>query len=150
MFWSSVLERTDELDYGEALETLGLRFTSAAASPTPKTPKAWIGTTTRADGGRLVVAEVRRSTPAHAAGLNVDDEIVGIDAFRVRAGEFETRLEQYAAGDTVEVLVARRDRLIRVPVKLGTEPSKAWRLAVDPGATAAQRASLSAWFSGEI
>jgi hypothetical protein len=32
------------------------------------------------------------------------------------------------------VLVARREQLLRIPVTLGTEPTRGWRLEVDPGA----------------
>ncbi len=44
-------------------------------------------------------------------GLNVDDEILAIDDVRVRADGLAARLEQYKAGDKVQLLVARRDRL---------------------------------------
>ena len=52
--------------------------------------------------------------PADAAGLNVDDEILAIDEFRVRADRLDARLDQYRAGDRVSVLVARRDQLLRI------------------------------------
>ena len=35
--------------------------------------------TLKNDGGRLVVTQVRRGTPAYDAGVNVDDEILAID-----------------------------------------------------------------------
>ena len=57
--------------------------------------RAWLGMTTRNDGGRLVVSQVRRETPGDAAGLNVDDEIIAIDDFRVRADQLNARLDQY-------------------------------------------------------
>ncbi len=70
-----------------------------------------LGAATKIDGGRLVVSQVRRGTPAHEAGINVDDEIIAIDDFRVRPDQLEARMEQYVVGDRVSLLVARRDRL---------------------------------------
>ena len=49
---------------------------------------------------------VPRDTPAWTAGLNVDDEIVAIDDFRVRADQLDERLEAYKPGQ--KVVGARR------------------------------------------
>ena len=76
------------------------------------------GINTRNDAGRLVVSQVRRDTPAIAAGLNVDDEILAIDDFRVRADRLDNRLEQYKPGDKVTLLVARREQLLRLELTL--------------------------------
>ena len=126
-FWRSAIEGTDELDYTDALEIFGLRFKPIATHPTDR-PKAWLGATTRVDSGRLLVSHVRRHTPAFSAGLNVDDEIVAIDEVRVRADRLDERLEQYAPGDQIAILVARRERVLTLPVTLGAEPPKSWRL----------------------
>jgi predicted metalloprotease with PDZ domain len=126
-FWRSAIEGTGELDYAEALDVFGLRFKPVAPEPGQR-PKAWIGATTKADAGRLVVSQVRRHTPAFAAGLNVDDEILAIDSVRVRGDRLDERLEQYSPGDRVSLLVARRDRVIPLDVTLGAEPLRSWRL----------------------
>jgi predicted metalloprotease with PDZ domain len=84
--------------------------------------------TMKMDGGRLLVAQVKRDTPAFSAGLNVDDEFLAIDGVHVRADRLDERLEQYSPGDRVSVLVARRDRLFPIEVTLEAEPLKSWRL----------------------
>ena len=94
-----------------------------------------IGGGTRNDSGRLIVTSVRRGTPAIDAGLNVDDEILAIDDVRVRADGLAARLEQYKPGDKISVLVARRDRLMKLDVTLGAEPGRVWRLEPLPDAT---------------
>ena len=127
-FWDTAVEGTGELDYTEALEAFGLRFKAAPPPTTDKPAKAWLGATTRNDGGRLVVSQVRRGTPGYEAGLNVDDEILALDDYRIRADRLENRLEQYRPGDRVTVLLARREQLMKLDVKLGMEPPKTWRL----------------------
>ena len=141
-WWTSVLQTTDELDYTEALDWFGLRFRPADANAPGK---AWLGATTKNDAGRLIVSQVRRGTPAHQAGVNVDDEILALDDFRVRVDGLDRRLEQYAPGRAVTLLVARRDELIRLPVTLGREPLDSWRLEARPDATAEQQARRKAW-----
>jgi predicted metalloprotease with PDZ domain len=150
-WWTKALETTDELDYDEALRWFGLRFRPADAGKPDGAAggssggKAWLGTTTRIDNGRLVVSQVRRGTPAYEAGVNVDDEILAIGDFRVRADQLATRLEQYRPGDKVSLLVARREQLTRIDVTLGREPAEGWRLEPDPSATPEQQARLKAW-----
>jgi predicted metalloprotease with PDZ domain len=145
-FWDQAVAGTEELDYKEALETLGLRFRSVAVlAERPGRP--WLGIGTRNDAGRLVVSQVRRDTPALAAGLNVDDEILAIDNYRVRADRLDNRLDQYRPGEKVTLLVARREQLIRLDVTLGSEPSRAWRLEVNPSANDAQQSSRGRWLN---
>ena len=125
------MQGTGELDYSEALETFGLRFRRGVRGGPA-------GTAVARDRRRATTPavwssrQVRRDTPAHAAGLNVDDEILAIDDFRVRADRLDNRLEQYQPGDRVSLLVARREQLLRLEVTLGTEPARAWRLEVEP------------------
>ena len=59
-FWETAIEGTAELDYTEALDDLR---PALPAAPAPGT-RAYLGATTRNDAGRLVVAQVRRDTPA--------------------------------------------------------------------------------------
>src|SRR5262245_15754014 len=149
-FWETAIEGTSEVDYAEALDAFGLRFKPAAQQPPDRATKPWLGITTRNDNGRLVITQVQRGSPADVAGLNVDDEILAIDEFRVRVDRLENRLEQYKTGDKVSVLVARREQLVRIPMTFDAEPQKAWRLEVNPAASDAQRRLFDAWLRGEI
>ena len=142
-FWKSAVEGTADLDYAEALKAYGLRFRAAAP-----TNRASLGATTRNDNGRLVINQVRRGTPAYEAGLNVDDEILAIDDYRVRADQLATRLDQYKPEDKVTLLIARREQLQRLDVRLGAEPPREWRLEIDPSATEEQVRQRERWLGG--
>jgi predicted metalloprotease with PDZ domain len=144
---SRAVDSTAELEYGPVLEWLGLRFRADPLNP-DQPQKAWLGAVTRNDGGRLVVAQVRRDTPAAEAGLNVDDEIVALDEHRVRPEGWDARMEAYRPGDRVTVLVARRERLTRLSATLGAEPRAAWRIEQLQNPTDQQRARLARWLTG--
>jgi predicted metalloprotease with PDZ domain len=144
-FWETAVDSAAELNYATALEVFGLRFRPAPAATPERPGRAWLGMSTRNDGGRLVVSQVRRETPAYAAGLNVDDEILAIDDFRVRADQLTARLDRYKPGDKVTLLVARRDQLTRLDVTLGAEPPRQWRLEMSPTATSAQTRRQDHW-----
>jgi predicted metalloprotease with PDZ domain len=153
-FFDRALRSTDELDFTEVLEWWGLRFADEAKKPVeptaiPPAEKAgWLGATTKADGGRLVVTEVRRGTPAHDAGLAPEDELLAIDDLRVPPEKLGERLGMYRPGDGVELLVARRERLLRLDARLGEDPGEGWKLEVRPDASAEQKARLAAWLAG--
>jgi predicted metalloprotease with PDZ domain len=139
-FWEAAIEGTSELDYTEALETFGLNFRPAAPTSRP-----WLGIATRNDAGRLLVSQVRRDGPASKAGVNVDDEILAIDDFRVRVDRLDDRLQQYRVGDKVTLLLARREQLTRLEIMLDREPARAWRLEPVTNPSSQQTQRLSRW-----
>ena len=108
-----------------------------------------MGATTELRGGMLVVSEVPRGTPAFEAGLNAEDEIVATDEYRVNPGKFAERLENYRPGDTLELLIARREKMMALSVVLGHEPAKVWELEPNPDADGDAVARRIAWFGVE-
>jgi predicted metalloprotease with PDZ domain len=140
-FWRTHVEAPGEVDYAAALEAFGLRFAPARGI----NGQAFLGVNTRTDDGRLVVSRITRGTPAHEAGLNVDDEILAFDDFRVTPAGLNARLQQYAAGDRVSVLVARRGELRRLDLTFGNEPPREWTLELDPDASSEQASRRAAW-----
>jgi predicted metalloprotease with PDZ domain len=150
------LSTTEELDYTEALEWYGLRFVEKKDEErdddkegAPEETAGWLGVETEERDGRLMVKEVRRGTPAFDAGLNAEDEIVGIGEYRVTPGGWNDRLKAYRPGETVEILVARRDRLVRLPATFARKPKARWKLAVSPEATPEQKARMEEWLRGK-
>ncbi len=142
------LETTDELDYSEALDVFGLRFKPIEPPKEPVPPqKAWLGLVTKADAGKLIVTQVRRNTPGYEAGFNADDEILATGDFRIRPENWAARMDQYRPNEKVSVLVARRDRLIRLDATFGVEPPNTWVIEPNTAATDQAKATLKSWLS---
>ena len=144
-WFHKALETTEELDYQPALDWFGLRFKAKEPPKDGKPPKAWLGLITKSENGRLVVNQVRRDTPGFEAGFNTGDEIVAIGDFRVGPDQWGDRMEHYRPNESVEILIARRDRLMKLEATFGTEPQESWSLEVRPDATADQKAHLKSW-----
>jgi predicted metalloprotease with PDZ domain len=142
-----VLDTTDELDYGPALDWFGLRFTPSERPRGSASEVNWQGLRLRTDNNRLIVTEVRRDTPGEASGINVDDEILALDEYRVTAARWMSRASLYEPGDVVSVLVARRDALSRFDLKLAAPHVEEWTLRPRTDATAAQQQRLHAWLA---
>jgi predicted metalloprotease with PDZ domain len=144
-FFRRAVESTEELDYTEALDWFGLRFKQQERPGNAASEKAaWIGADTRIENGRLIVTRVPRATPAWESGMNVDDEIIAIDDFRVRPDQISQRLENYRKGDRISILVARRDQLKRIDLSLSEEP-KRLQLELRPDATDEQKRHFEKW-----
>ncbi|HVQ28351.1 MAG TPA: PDZ domain-containing protein [Vicinamibacteria bacterium] len=146
-FFAATLEGTGELDYAPALRYYGLRFKAEKKKDEDdddKPEKGWLGLVLRTDGGRITVAQVKRDAPGYAAGVSPDDEIVAVGGFRVRPEQWDGRLEAYKPGETVELLVARRDRLVSLRATFAKEPTPR-KLEVLPDRSDEQKKRLAAW-----
>ncbi|HEX2641429.1 MAG TPA: PDZ domain-containing protein [Thermoanaerobaculia bacterium] len=157
-FFHRAVDTTEELDYTEALGWYGLQFIESddedepQEKPEPGLPKeesGWLGVETEVRNGRLVVLEVTRGTPGYDAGINVEDEILAIDDYRVPPEGWKDRLKAYRPGESARLLVARRERLTTIPVVFGPKPHPCCKLVVDPKATPEQQAHLAAWLGPE-
>jgi predicted metalloprotease with PDZ domain len=150
------VDTTAELDYAEALDWYGLRFAESdpekgekkTDADSAELPAGWLGADTEVQNGRLVVTVVKRETPAYEAGLNVGDEILAIGDYRVPPDGLDARLKNYRPGEKATLLVARRERLTRLPVTFGEKIKGRWKLEPLPTATAEQKAHLDALLGG--
>lgn len=157
-WFDKLVNQPGEFDYQPALDWYGLEFeqpkppaqpepgTPAANAP-PDPPKGWLGAGTADQNGRLIITQVRSDTPAAAARLSVDDEIIAVEGLRVSNSQLDRRLELYGAETTVEFLISRRDQITTVPVKLGLKPEATWRLKFRANATDAQKARVTKWLN---
>lgn len=137
-----VLETTDELDYAEAVDWFGLRMLSSSTAP-----RAWLGVATRSDNGRTVVTEVRRGSPAYAAGMSVNDEILSINGNVVTPDQLASRVGQFTPGTSINLVIKRHDVSRSLAVTLATDPGHGWSLSVSPAATAEQGRRMTAWLN---
>jgi len=138
-WFHAVLDTTGELDYGGALDWLGLEF-----MPLPPAPRPWLGIRTRVEGQRTIVAEVLRGSPAARGGVDVDDEIVAVNGVDV-AGRLTDRLAGLQPGAVVVLGVSSQGENRRLEVTLEVEPSQRWSLGVVASPSAEQTSHLKGW-----
>ncbi|MEZ6041150.1 MAG: PDZ domain-containing protein [Planctomycetaceae bacterium] len=173
------VETTDELDYQPALNWLGLRFaeskseatvaeTKAATAPTNEAarevkpaetdetpndkreePRAWIGIQTSDGSASVIITGVTHDSPAHEAGLNVDDEILAFNRYRVNSRTWRDQLTQLGIGETIDVLIARRGEIRTIEVKPVTEPKEKWNLKPVTEPSDEVKARLAKWLSSQ-
>ncbi len=143
------VRETQELDFTNTLLYFGLRFKGANGKKEGACDKptcdVWIGSDSSATEGRLLVRRVYRGSPSDLAGLNVDDELVALDGFRLTADAWPDRLGMYQPGQELELLISRRGRIKQLTICLGRKPAHNWQLEVDPAATSTSKETLNQW-----
>ncbi|MBL8922393.1 MAG: M61 family metallopeptidase [Myxococcaceae bacterium] len=151
-FFDQALRGTKELDYS-VFSHVGLevrlrpRESQSDKGGTParkseKAPGGWLGVIPKAGGG---IASVLDGSPAMLAGLSADDEVVALDGLKCDAAALLTRCDEKKPGDAVKVTLFRREKLLEVPVTLGSRPADGAYLARLDTVTEAQKASYRAW-----
>ena len=91
------------------------------------------------------MTSVPSDTPASAAGLSVDDEIIAINRNRVDANGLKRIAGLMGAGTVVDLLVSRQGLLTTLKVKLGAEPTETWKLKFRKDRTEEQKERINKW-----
>ncbi len=156
-FFERAIRSTEELDYS-AFASVGLAIKmrpatgpadkggTPPATETDEKKRLGLGFTTKPLEPRVVVASVLADSPAAAAGLYADDEIIAIDGYRVDAATWLGRLQDnHRAGDEVTLTVFRRDELRSVRATVGSAPADTCYLQPLPAPTPEARAAYEAW-----
>jgi predicted metalloprotease with PDZ domain len=135
---------TEDMDFAPYLAYAGLQF-APAALPQDSSPKGYLGIALQILDGKPVIAGIPAGTPAYDQGLNVNDEILGIDGFRATMETIQSLMECAVPGATIDFLIARGDRLRTISVRLGEKPSDEFRIAKVKDVLPEQKAIYESW-----
>ena len=133
------LRGVDDPDLDGYLKDVGLRL-----EPVEDT-HPWIGITAARDDQQLLVRRVHRGSPGEHAGLMVGDELLALDAQRLRQPADLTG--HLVAGVPQTLLVCRRERLRTLALTAQTPQVDRYRLEPDPSADAQAVERRQAWMS---
>jgi len=141
-FFDNVVYGTQIPDYATYLGYAGLKLMVSE-----NTSKATLGIRTSESGKNLKVRSTERDGAAYKQGLNVDDEIIAADKFRVTSnGELAEILQYKNVGDEVELLVARDGLLQTLTIKLEADDTKGYRIDKIENPSKKQQKVYQKWF----
>ena len=109
---------------------------------------ALLGVKAAAANGECKLTHVFDGAPAQAGGLSANDVLVALGGLRVTPANLDALLSRYATGDEVELVVFRRDELMRFEVKLATQPPFRFMLEVNQKSTRAAQQLRHGWLGG--
>lgn len=139
-FFERYVHGTDPLPWERVLGYAGLRVRRADSSAI-----SWAGMETSGDGDRPIIWRVVTGSPAYAAGLSVNDEVLALDGMRVHGSQLRPRLADLAPGDTVRLTVFRNERLLDFTFALGIQPVPRYDVVRGDTLTPGQRAIYGSW-----
>jgi predicted metalloprotease with PDZ domain len=106
-FFADFTNGTKALDYNESLSKIGLHVLNLNEGKAD----LGLGVGLNTSAGKMVVSSVLRNSSAWKYGLNVNDEIMAIDGYRVGV-DISAFINTKNAGDTLKILISR-DGLIK-------------------------------------
>jgi predicted metalloprotease with PDZ domain len=111
---------------------------------TVSSSKSYLGVELREHNGRVTIKAVVENGPAWHAGLNVGDEIVAMDGFRVESSKL-AYFKMRKPGDMVEVTINRKGILRDLVVTVGFWPDEISALRKMDALSEGQQSLLEAW-----
>ncbi len=119
-FLQNYVYNTTPIDYNKYLAYAGLKLVNKNKGGKGKR----LGVSTTNKDGRLMVKEVIRGGMAYEHGLNVHDEIIAINGYRVKGSLSEyLKNTTNAAGDEIEMIINRGGKIRTLNMPIGTDES---------------------------
>lgn len=145
-----------ELDFQPALDYWGLRFkplespapgaeAARKAFPADAQPPVDVGLEAENQAGKWVVRKVLRGRAADQIGLQVGDELIALQGYRVSGDNWTNLLSYYQPGDRAQLMISRRGRLMQLELPLEAPQPPSWQLEIDPEASSIQQQRLRIW-----
>ncbi|WP_291722364.1 M61 family metallopeptidase [Bernardetia sp.] len=123
-FFENVVYGTQMPDYATYLGYAGLKLMVGENKS-----KATLGIRTIESGNNLIVRSTERDGAAYKQGLNVNDEVISADGFRVTSnGELSEILHYKNVGDEVELVIARDGLLQNLTIKLEADDTRGFEI----------------------
>ena len=145
-FFQRFLHTTEELPFDEYLEPFGLRLQPEETAGKPP----YLGLTVKTENGREIVKFVEMGSPAAAAGIDPDDELLAIDGLRVKADQLGDRLKDYPPNAQIILTCFHQDELKNFTVTLTEARPTTYQLVAVSTPTSQQQANLKGWLGVAI
>ena len=117
-------------------------YASLEAKPRDE-QRAWFGAAVRGDQPRI--RNLAAGSPAYHAGLDIGDEIIAMNGYRISANDFTTRIGEMKAGDVVKITIMRSDKLREFSVTLVNNPVPGYTVTKISDPSSLQKAIYESW-----
>ncbi len=139
-FFDRYVRGVDEIPWNQYLNRAGLSLEEKRDKPTP-----YLGFTFRTADNLMTVSTVMTSTPAWEAGLNINDVLLAWNGEKIDPSLFNDRLKEMKVGDTIDFVLFRGDRLLRVPVRIGQDEKVTYTVSVRKEASPEEQKIFTTW-----
>ncbi|MGB1204578.1 MAG: M61 family metallopeptidase [Chitinophagales bacterium] len=141
-FFDEYVNDVKPIDYNKYLGYVGLKITNKNAD----SKRLSLDINTKDDKGKLLVRIVKRGGAAYEAGINVHDELIAIDGYRIKnKSNIAVLLERYKVGDNINVTISREGKLQDISVALLPNTSFKYVIEKLEEQTATQKRLYDGW-----
>lgn len=139
-FFANYIAGTEAIPYTDFISAVGLKLSDLNA----KAKTVWIGASTSVKENKLLVTAIERDGPAWAGGLNVNDEVLAINQYRV-GDDFSKTLNLFKAGDMIALTVSRSGLIRTLNLTTAATPSVKYLLEPKADADMQVKENFKSW-----
>ncbi|MEJ8802017.1 M61 family metallopeptidase [Pontibacter sp. H249] len=139
-FFRDYINGTKSPEYNKYFQAAGLKLVNVNEGAESS---SWGATTAVADG-KVMVRSVSRGSSAYEAGLNVNDEVIAVDGFRV-GDDLNQYVNGRKVGDTLNLLITRDGKLMSLDVPLLKDNSVRYQFERVSNPTNEQQQIYNTW-----
>jgi len=139
-FFNDFVHGTVPLPWERFLNYAGLDLTVVDTIQKP-----WLGIVSSDAGEKTTITRVVAGSCGYDAGLNIGDEVLALDGFRVRTSDLQKRIEEMNAGDKVKLTVFRDDGLREFEVTLRHEEIPSYKITRVENPSPLQKSIYESW-----
>ena len=137
--YNDYVNDTKQINFAKYFNYVGLQLVDDLA--TKNTP--YLGTTSVVKEGKIIITTIARGSAAWTGGLNVNDEIIGIDENRVN--DLDKMIATKKVGQKITLLINRDGLLKNIDATLTRNPTIKFRLVPAESANEAAVALRRKW-----
>jgi predicted metalloprotease with PDZ domain len=124
-FFKDYVNGTKVPDFASIFSPVGLKIDYTGSK------KPNFGTSLSTSDGKTIIKGIRAGSAAEDAGLSVNDEIIGIDGYRVNQSDVEGILASLSDGDQLDLLIAREDQLLEIKAIMTSYERPSYRFSIE-------------------
>ncbi|MBT8326802.1 MAG: PDZ domain-containing protein [Bacteroidia bacterium] len=127
-FFDNVVFSTKALDYLATFSEYGIDVKDKNS----ESCRSWSGIKSSNTKGTVVITSIAANSPAIAAGLSVNDEIIGLDGWKL-SDNFENHDNHFTVNDTVGIVYSRDGKLHNTKLEYQKSPTMDFELSIVDG-----------------
>lgn len=139
-FFTHYVSGTDSIPYDQFTKAIGMKVIDLNKNE----QSSWLGANASIKDGKLTVTSVERNSPAWKDGINVNDELIAIDQYRI-SEDVSRLLNMHKPGEKINVLVNRSGFIRTIPVTLQETPYVKYAFQELKDADAVAKDNLKKW-----
>jgi predicted metalloprotease with PDZ domain len=135
---------TEPINYNDFLEKAGLKLNKSMQG------SITLGGNLSDEDGRIIVKSTDKGTAAYNGGLNVNDEIIAIDGYRMPSASFASSyFASKEQGEKVQVLISRDNLMQTLTLTMNVAGTFGYRMARIERPSDTQDAVYRKWMGGK-